>query len=65
MPSPAKTLESGFYKSEGVEFFGLPAADETTTTGYLYDQVMVNAQDERLTGYIKKALISRDKAKHP
>ncbi|QQO38248.1 DNA helicase [Vibrio phage vB_VpaS_VP-RY-9] len=57
-------LES-FCKAEGVEFFGLPAADETTTTGYLYDQVMVNAQDERLTGYIKKALIARDEGETP
>lgn len=48
-----------------VEFFGLPSPNKDQGLGFLYDKLMTKAQDERLTGYIQKALIARDEGLTP
>ncbi|QNJ59195.1 DnaB-like DNA helicase [Vibrio phage vB_ValS_PJ32] len=54
-----------FAEDEGIEFPGLPSPNEEQGHGYLYDKLLENAQDTKLTGYIQKALIGRNEGLKP
>ncbi|AUR96009.1 DnaB-like DNA helicase [Vibrio phage 1.215.B._10N.222.54.F7] len=54
-----------FAEDAGIEFPGLPAPNPEQGHGYLYDKLLENAQDSKLTGYIQKALIGRNEGLKP
>lgn len=54
-----------FAEDAGLEFPGLPTPNEDQGHGYLLDKLLENAQDTKLTGYLQKALISRNEGISP
>lgn len=62
---PSRDDYEEFCKKNNVEFFGLPQPNTEQGLGFLFDKLMTQAQDEKLTGYIQKALIARGEGIEP
>ncbi|AUR81114.1 replicative DNA helicase [Vibrio phage Ares1] len=54
-----------YAEDAGIEFPGLPSPKDDQGHGYLLDKLLENAQDTKLTGYIQKALVSRNEGVKP